>query len=86
MVKAGWEEEGKSVIERVFKRELELDSRHFIIEKAGEFDEHLSIFTKGGRLLASASRNSIEAYLKATTRAARVVAVERIVKDLEESL
>ena len=85
-MKAGWEEKGKSVIERVFKQELELTPHDFIVEKAGEFDEHLSIFTKDGRFLTSVSRGSIEAYLNATTAAARAVVVERIVKEIEESM
>ena len=86
MARPGWEEKGKSVIEKVLKLELELSPRDFIIEKAAEFDERLSIFTKDGRPLASVSRNSIEAYLKATTRAARAAAVKRITKEIEASM
>ena len=86
MTKTRWEEKGKSVIEKVFRQELQLNPHDFIIEKAGEFDEHLSIFTKDGRFLTSVSRGNIEAYLNATTAAARAVAVEGIVKELEESM
>jgi len=85
-MKARWEEKGKSVVEKVFRQELELNSHDFIIKKADEFDEYLSIFTKDGRFLTSLSRGNIEAYLNATTEAALDVAVEGIVKELEESI
>ncbi len=81
-----WERKGESIIKKVLAQQLQLDPEDFLIQKADQFDEHLSIYTRDGRFMAAVSRSSIEGYLKATTKATRAEAIERIVREIEASM